>query len=242
MIKKIKDFGYNIYGKSIGEIWISLVEAILKYGEISYDEKRKRKALINVRIKSKTQEINDKIIEKYADKEKTKAMIDFTFSKEIIEDIDSVKSFQNSAKSYYHRIKEGRMIEFVIKRLSLIPESKKAVIVFPTYEDYTKIFQDHYVNDYLPCIVTIQFRLVKDKQEYILNTNFYARSIDGFQKAHGNLISIAMLSNVIAEELGKKLNKKITLGFLDGMIADAHIYEDTIKQAEDTLKNYKKFK
>lgn len=239
MIKKIKDFGYNIYGETIGKVWISLVEAILKHGEISYDEKRKRKALINIRVKSKTQKTEDEIIEKYAEKEKTKAMIDFTFSKDIIEDIDSIKSFQNGAKSYHHRIKEGRMVEFVIKRLSIIPESKKAVIVFPTYEDYAKIFQDQYINDYLPCIVAIQFRLIESKEGYTLNTNFYARSIDSFQKAHGNFISIARLSNMIAEELSKKLNKKIKIGFLDGMIADAHIYEETIKQAETILKNYK---
>ena len=172
MIKKIKDFGYNIHGESIWEAWISLVEAIIKHGETSYDEKRKRRALINIRIKSESQKVDDRIIEKYAEKEKTKAMIDFTFSKDIIEDIDVVKSFQNGAKSYYNRIKEGRMVEFVVKRLSLIPESKKAVIVFPTYEDYAKIFQDHYINDYLPCIVAIQFRLVMNKNGYILNTNF----------------------------------------------------------------------
>ncbi|VVB78029.1 Thymidylate synthase [uncultured archaeon] len=238
MIKNIENIGYNIYGNSLGEIWISLVEAILKNGEISYDEKRKRKALVNVRIKSESQETNDKIINKYADQEKLNAMIDFTMSKDIIEDIDVVKSFQKGAKSYHQRIVEGRMIEFVIKRLSKIPESKKAIIVFPTYEDYAKIFDDQYINDYLPCIVSIQFRLVEDKEGYILNTNFYARSIDAYQKSHGNFISIAKLSSHIAEELTKILNKKVKTGFLDGMIADAHIYEETFKNAEKTVKSY----
>jgi len=239
MIKKVKNFGYGIYGKTIGETWISLVEAVLKHGEISYDEKRKRRALLNVRIKSETQKINDEIIDKYAEKEKIEAMIDFTFSKYIIEDIDVIKSFQNGAKSYHHRIKEGRMVEFVIKRLSIIPESKKAVIVFPTYEDYAKIFQDQYVNDYLPCIVAIQFRLIQTKEGYTLNTNFYARSIDAYQKSHGNFLSITKLSNIIAEELSKKLNKKIKVGFLDGMIADAHIYEETFEEAKKTLSSFK---
>jgi thymidylate synthase len=239
MITKLKDFGYNVYGKTLGEAWISLVEAILDNGEICYDEKRKRKALMNIRIKSESQGINDDIINKYAEKEKLQAMIDFTFSKDIIEDIDTVKSFQNGAKSYHQRIKEGRMLEFVVKRLTKIPESKKAVIVFPTYEDFSKIFVDQYINDYLPCIVSIQFRLVENKEGYALNTNFYARSIDAYQKAHGNLISIAKLSGIVADELGNSLKRKVTPGSLDGMIADAHIYNETFDLAEKTIKMYK---
>ena len=70
MIKKDIQFGYNIYGKTIGEMWISLIEAILKKGEVSYDEKRKRIALMNVRVKSESQNIKDKIIDKYAENEK----------------------------------------------------------------------------------------------------------------------------------------------------------------------------
>jgi hypothetical protein len=72
MIKNLKDFGYNVYGKTIGEAWISLVESIIKYGKISYDENRKRLALMNVRVKSKTQIFNDEIIRKYAEKDKLK--------------------------------------------------------------------------------------------------------------------------------------------------------------------------
>jgi|SRR3989338_7388298 len=242
MIKKDIQFGYNIYGKTIGEMWISLIEAILKKGEVSYDEKRKRIALMNVRVKSESQNIKDKIIDKYAENEKTKAMIDFTFSKEIIEDIDVVKSFQNGAKSYYQRIKEGKMVEFVIKRLSTIPESKKAVIVFPTYEDYSKIFEDHYINDYLPCIICIQFRLINKNGGFVLNTTFYARSIDAFQKSHGNFLSIAKLSEYVASEIETNLKKKIKVGFLDGIIADAHIYEQSLELAKESLKEYKKLR
>jgi len=242
MIKHLDKFGYNVDGKTIGEAWISLVEAILTKGEISYDEGRKRLALQNVRIKSATQELEDTIIDRFAEKEKTKAMIDFTFSKEAIEDIDVVKSFHDKAKSYCLRIKEGRLIEFVIKRLSNIPESKKAVIVFPTNDDYAKIFDNQYMNDYLPCLVAIQFRLFKSGKGYVINTNFYARSIDAFQKSHGNFLSIAKLTHDIAAELEKNLKAKIRIGFLDGMIADAHIYEECFFNAKDSIKGYKRYR
>ncbi len=238
-ILNVNDFGYNILGRTVGETWISLVESILKHGEVSYDEKRGRLALMNIRVKSKTQEIEDEIINTHAEKEKCNAMIDFMFSKEIIEDIDIIKSFHRGAKSYYQRMKEGKMLEFVVKRLSAIPESKKAAIIFPTYEDYAKILKDQYINDYLPCIVAIQFRLIRDGKGYILNTNFYSRSIDAYQKAHGNLLSIAKLSNIVANEVSRNINKKVSVGFLDGFIADAHIYKETFDSARKAVDDYK---
>lgn len=73
------------------------------------------------------------------------------------------------------------MIEFVIERLSLIPESKKAVVVFPTYEDYAAVMRNHR-DDYLPCLVSIQFRLLPDGKDYVFHTTFYSRSMDAWQK------------------------------------------------------------
>lgn len=239
MIKNIFGFGCSIYAETIGEMWLDLVSAVLSLGEESFDEKRKRIALMNVRVKTMFQKADDKIIYTYIGKEKIKKMIDFTFSKKIIKDTDIIKSFKRGAKSYYQRIKEGRMLEFVIKRLSAIPESKKAVIVFPTYEDYAKIFEDQYVNDYLPCIVAVQFRLIPNKIGFLLNTTFYARSMDIYQKGHGNFVSIVILSEIVAREVGVKLNKKIKLGFLDGIIADAHIYGETISDAKQIIKRFK---
>ncbi|EFD14181.1 predicted protein, partial [Mycobacterium tuberculosis T46] len=89
-------------------------------------------------------------------------------------------------KATHRRIKEGRMIEFVIERLSLIPESKKAVVVFPTYEDYAAVMRNHR-DDYLPCLVSIQFRLLPDGKDYVFHTTFYSRSMAAWQKGHGNL-------------------------------------------------------
>ncbi|MCL5795837.1 MAG: hypothetical protein M1338_05800 [Patescibacteria group bacterium] len=118
MITNDPQFGYQIYGKSIGETWLNLVEAILFNGESSFDEGRERLAIMNVRIKSETQNISDQLIAKYAENEKTKAMIDFTFSKEIIEDIDVIKSFQQGAKSYHQRISTQTILHGRLKDIS----------------------------------------------------------------------------------------------------------------------------
>lgn len=229
MYEIVPNFGATIYGPSLGAAWLDLVRCIVTEGTVSYDESRKRIALPNVRIKAATQLIPDPIITKYADSASIQAIVDLTFHEHKMYDIDVVPSFSPGAKSYYHRIKEGRMLEFVVKRLSLIPESKKAIIVFPTYSDYEAVLANPW-DDYLPCIVSVQFRLEEQEERFVLNTTFYARSIDAFQKANGNMVALAMLSETVASQL--RVGKPVILGFLDGLIADAHIYEETIAQAQ----------
>jgi len=238
MYKEIPQFGFHIFDKTIGEAWIDLIEAVFKYGEISFDEGRKRLAISNVRWKSATQIIPDKIVGQFGDKKSLKALVDLTFSQEKMYDTDVVKNFNSGAKSYYKRIKEGKMLDFVIARLSRMPESKKAVMVFPTYKDYQAIMNSQR-DDYLPCLVSVQFRLVKQSRYYNLNTTFNFRSMDVFQKGHGNFIVLAMLSRVVAKGLSKKIkDKPIRLGFLDGIITDAHIYRESFSEVEKTLLDY----
>lgn len=124
----INEFGVQIYGATIGDTWAGLVRAVLDLGSQCFDEDRERIALSNVRIKSSVQNYPDLTIEEHCNSDQLKAMLDFMFNTDTMEDIDVVKSFSRGAKSYHRRIKEGRMIEFVIERLSLIPESKKAVV------------------------------------------------------------------------------------------------------------------
>lgn len=54
MYVKLEPFGYNVYGETIGAVWLSLVEAIIKNGVLTEDEDRKRFSLQNIRIKSAT--------------------------------------------------------------------------------------------------------------------------------------------------------------------------------------------
>jgi len=230
-------FGIQIAGPSIGVMWANLIKVILEQGEISFDEKRERLAVQNVRVHASSQAYPDPIIEDLVDPEQLKDMLGFVFEKEKMVDIDVVASFSPGAKSYCQRIKEGRMVEFVIERLSLIPESKKACIVFPTYEDYAAIMQNHY-DDYLPCLALIQFRLLPKDDGYVMRTYFYSRSMDPWQKGHGNFVSIGMLSDHIAKEISKRINKPIVVGPLDGMICDAHIYKEKYDEARERMANW----
>lgn len=231
MIKRTKPFGYSVYGYTLGEMWLSLIELVLRYGGDSMDEGRHRLAVQNVRVKALTQKTPDELIGRFGSHTNLQEMLKLTFKEREMRDIDVIPSFSPGAKSYFHRLEEGRLVEFVIKRLSTIPESKKAVIVFPTYEDYRAVLKNP-KNDYLPCVVSIQFRLMKEREGWVLNTTFYMRSLDVLQKAHGNFVAMAILSQNIARKLSRNLRYKVHCGFLDGLIADAHIYSETILSAK----------
>ncbi|MEK7523109.1 MAG: thymidylate synthase [Patescibacteria group bacterium] len=239
MYVKLEPFGVCVYGERIGSTWLSLVESILKNGEETTDEGRRRISLQNIRIRSSYQNTTDPIIEKYANKKNIQKILDLTFKESEMYDFDVNPSFSRGSKSYYARIEEGKMIDYVVERLSLIPESKKAVMSFIHWDDYKAVLANP-KDDYLPCVTTIQFRLLENDGSFKMNVVFTARSMDVYQKGVGNFIAIATMSKNIAERLEKNLIKKIDIGSLDGIITDAHIYTENIYDAQELLKKYKK--
>jgi len=238
MISFHPQFGYLIYGKTLGEAWLNVLECVLKNGVLEFDENRSRLALQALKVKSETQQLPDLLFEKYGNKDRINKMIELVYKRKTMEDFDITPSFRSGAKSYCTRLEEGRMVEFVVKRLTRIPESKKAVMVFPTYEDYAQVIASPY-NDYLPCIVSLQFRLRKHNDGgYKINTFFYMRSQDVFQKMPGDLTVFAMLTKDIATQLEKNLNTRIYLGSLEGIIVDGHVYKNTYEEAHRICEDY----
>lgn len=240
MYVKIEPFGYAVYGELIGSTWLSLVEAVVKNGQMTIDEGRKRYSLQNIRIRSATSSKTDPLIIKYANQQGIAEIVRLTFNEEFMHDIDITPSFTPGAQSYYARIKNWKMLDFIVDRLTKIPESKKAVMSFIREEDYIKVLKNP-KDDYLPCITTIQFRLLKidNKKGYHMNILFNARSMDAYQKSIGNIVAIAMLGESVAKRLQKNLGVPIWAGSIDGMITDAHIYDNTINEAKRLIESYK---
>ncbi len=238
MITKIENVGFVVYGDTIGKLWLDMIETILKNGIYELDENRGRFAVKNLRFASGIANSTDKLIEKYGDKKKIDAMKKVMFESDIMEDFDITPSFRVGAKSYKKRIEEGKMIDFVVARLSKIPESKKAVMVFPTYEDYEAVLKSPW-NDYLPCITALQFRINQRNNKNYLDLTLFMRSWDGFQKGAGDLLVISMLGDIVREKLQKNLNIPIECGRLDGLVTDIHIYENTYQNAQEVHFAYK---
>lgn len=238
MITKVENVGYSVYGETLGELWLDMVETILKNGQFELDENRGRFAVRNLRFAAGIANPDDKLIEKYGDKAKIDAMKAVVFDSDTMKDFDITPSFRNGAKSYKKRLEEGKMMEFVIERLAKIPESKKAVMVFPTYEDYAAVLNSPW-NDYLPCITALQFRVNQRLGKNYLDLTLFMRSWDGFQKGAGDLTVVSMLGNKVREALEKKLSMKIETGRLDGLVTDVHIYENTYEAAQSVHFAYK---
>ena len=233
-------FGCTIEAHSLGEAWLGLVEACIKNGALEYDENRARFALHGVRvmINGYVRPDEDLIVQQYANQESIASMRKLAFETDTMADFDITPSFRIGAKSYKKRIEEGKMIDFVVHRLTRIPESKKAIMVFPTYEDYENVKNSPF-NDYLPCIVSLQFRLHRVKNgEYTINTHFFMRSQDAFQKNISDLVVFADIASVVARKLEKTLGVPIKTGVMDGYITDAHVYKNTYDQAFGVLSTY----
>ncbi len=243
MIIHQEGFGYAILAKTMGEAWIDCIRAILDNGATTFDEGRMRLSLQSFRVKIETHDyVDDILIKSYGDKKNIKSIFDLTFKEPKMTDIDVNPSFGDGAKSYYARITEGKMLDFAIKRLSTIPESKKAVIVFPTYEDYAAVIANPW-NDYLPCIVSVQFRMVPNggSGKYKLNTVFNARSLDIFQKGLGNMMAIAHMGEIVADGIRQNTGRSIELGSIEGFITDIHIYDESITGAREIIRSIATF-
>ncbi len=241
MIEKYNQESVNIQGRNLGEAWINMVKKIITTYAVSFDEDRGRVACQSIRFRSESHGNTEPIFKKYADKNNIKKMDEMFFSRAKMVDFDVSPSFSPGAKSYYQRILEGKMVEFVVERLSAIPESKKAVMIFPTYEDYKQVLENQ-KDDYLPCLVAFQVRLQKRAKGYKQNVYFFMRSWDAYQKAPGNLVAMAKLSDHIRKKLQKRLKKNISLGIMEGMVTDAHIYEECLPDAKKLVKIFAKRK
>lgn len=238
-IDRIEEVGYVVHGDTIGHTWLGMVEAVLKNGRFELDENRGRFAVHNMRFSSSTTVVDDALIEKYGDQSKIDAMKRVVFESDEMVDFDITPSFRNGAKSYKKRLAEGKLIDFVVNRLAKIPESKKAVMVFPTHEDYEAVTNSPW-NDYLPCIVAVQFRVLQDdkKEPPRLDITLFMRSWDTFQKGAGDLTVICMLADIVRGKLKERLETEINPGRLDGLVTDVHIYENTYQQAQDVMFKY----
>jgi len=87
-----------------------------------------------------------------------------------------------------------------------------------------------------PCLQSIHYRLLEDDDAYYLNTNIRFRSNDAWGANFMNMFGfIHFTKHLIADELEKRLNKKVKLGRLNWHADSYHIYG---KDLEDFRKRF----
>jgi thymidylate synthase len=97
-------------------------------------------------------------------------------------------------------------IQWVIDRLRNDPENKSAAIT--TFMPLTD-------TSYIPCISLLDFWIRSGAVELIV----YAHSLDFGKKAYGNLIELASVQHMVADQLQRPIGKMII------HVKSAHIYE-----------------
>ncbi len=87
-----------------------------------------------------------------------------------------------------------------------------------------------------PCLQSIHYRLLEDNDVFYLNTNIRFRSNDAWGANFMNMFGFIHFTRyVIADELEKRLNKKVELGRLNWHADSYHIYG---KDLEDFRKRF----
>src|SRR3989338_2425289 len=171
--------------KTIGEGWLEILNYIITKGSDYHDEGRPIKEIIGIRLRVKSPNSNDEIINLKGKKSTIKEFRNaFLGNKIWLKDVDIKENFkEKEAISYSVRIQnfEGfNQYQNVINRISKIPETKRALISTPMPHRDWKL-------DYLPCIDAIHCLLRKNK----MNMFVYCRGLDFGQKAYANFVCLA---------------------------------------------------
>jgi thymidylate synthase len=115
------------------------------------------------------------------------------------------------ARSYASRLFDyagsGRdQLAWVVERLRADPESRNAAIT--TFEPLVD-------TSYIPCVSMLDFWVPSGRLELVV----YAHSLDFGKKAYGNLVELARLQQMVAQEL------VLPVGQLMVFVKSAHVYE-----------------
>lgn len=203
---------YEIKGENIGEAWIRYLKHVLKHGKSYYDEADKIIELEDIIIQIERDDVDDVILEKYADKDLKALYLKKMQTMEIVPELNA---------SYGQRIYNQlgvNQYEWCLNRLKRKPETKAATMALLLPDD---------PGPRIPCLDVIDFKL----RNGTLHTKTFFRSQNAMN-AYGNLSALFWLSGQLANELD------VTLGNLTCFISNGHIYQEKLESAQKIVSNF----
>ena len=108
-------------------------------------------------------------------------------------------------------------IQYIIDKLAGSPHSRRAqgITWMPTADPAT---------DDPPCLQRIWCRLLPTEDGHALNMNSHWRSRDAYKAAFMNIYALADLQRWLAEEIGRKMGKPVSVGRYVDISDSYHIY------------------
>lgn len=229
---RTKSFPVSIQSQTIGQAWLKVIKRIWNDGIDWFDDGRKLKEILGLRVIVEEPRERDEVIEKYGVPENIKEFERAFFTPTLgLNDVDVRKNFEPwQALAYWPRIHALGVdqVEKVVQRLSSMPESKRAVVsvILPSLD---------WNMDYMPCIDIMHFLLRPKGKAMALHLLVYARGLDFGQKAYANLVVLAKLQKQVKEAIEQRRGEQIELGIMDMLIGSAHIYEESYKDVQRIL-------
>ncbi|GLQ49872.1 thymidylate synthase [Dyella flava] len=202
---------YQVQTKSIFEAWVQTVKACVLDGQQWHDGEVKIREAGGVAFSISQPRLDDEGIRRHGSEEMIAAMI---------------KNFTTDQPQFGFRFSYGARIfcadehaglASLISILRRKPETKSATMSLLRSGDH--------LGSHVPCITTIDFKLRNGR----LDTHYFARSQDAFNKNYADNLAILAIARHAARELD------VGIGSLSGYIASAHIYETDADKAQELL-------
>lgn len=121
-------------------------------------------------------------------------------------------------------------IEYIINKISETPYSRRAqgITWIPFYDPFT---YDP------PCLQRIWCRIVEENGELYLVMNTHWRSRDAYRAAFMNLFGLTELQKFIAEEISKRINRRVNVGQYIDISDSYHIYGESFDDFKNRFLN-----
>ncbi len=206
-----------IESPTIGDAWIAVAQLIMRAGVTStYDGLAMREVLMAL-ITVGNPEIEDEIIERFADPERLSWMranfVDFNEVRELGDADSYATRLHNYAGTGLDQVR------WVSDRLRSDPLSRSTAIT---------TFQPLSDTSYIPCVSLLDFYLHADELRLVV----YAHSIDFGAKGYANLLELAVIQHHVAADLGR------AVGSLTMIVKSAHVYDIDADYMTSVLENF----
>lgn len=189
---------------SLGECWLQVSKLIMSDGELSRYDSAVIKEIANLSLTIESPDPNDKFIQQNGDASWLQWMHNNFFVQKEVAELGNTPSY--AIRLFNYADQQRDQIQWVVDRLRTDPENKSAAIT--TFMPLTD-------SSYIPCISLLDFWIRSGLVELIV----YAHSLDFGKKAYGNLIELASLQSMVADQLQRSMGPMII------HVKSAHIYK-----------------
>jgi thymidylate synthase len=233
------DLVFRVEGKNMVEVWIKILDTVLKFGEVKESEYgiKQKEVLDVVAVIKGDGEIpgwfpfSQKTLEEYSkqffSKEKPKS-VDYTYGERLF-GLELGLPFKIKEYIQPQILKEAKIIlnqiDLVIKKLKSKKFTRRAIAVTWRHE-----FDS--VSENPPCLIEIVWNIKNNK----LHQTCTFRSHDIWGAWFFNAFALRNLQREMAKEL------EVEIGSLIILSVSAHIYEDNWRSAEKLVNDFKKNK